>query len=95
MPFQNFYKWEDSNYSIKRRRKQMECNCKMCELTLGIIILVFALWQTVWSEWIIAIAAIILILHALLCKKDWTCSIPVGKAAKKRKYYYSKKSKRG
>ncbi len=39
-----------------------------CELILGIIILVFALWQTSWSGWIIAIAAIVLIIHSMTCR---------------------------
>ena len=76
----------------------MECNCKTCQLILGIVILVFAFWWRDWSQWIIAIAAVILILHALLCKRCDMCT-PIGKAfvgkAAKKKNYYSKKSRRG
>ena len=39
-----------------------------CELILGIIILVFALWETAWSSWIVVIAAIVLIIHSMTCR---------------------------
>lgn len=40
-------------------------NGNIVELLLGIIILIFALWKTSWSGWIIAIAAILLIIHSM------------------------------
>ena len=44
--------------------------CKSwCEAILGIIILIFVSWQTGYSTWIVAIAAIVLILHSFTCKK--------------------------
>lgn len=44
--------------------------CKSwCEAILGLIILIFALWQTAYSQWIIVIAAIIMIIHSFMCKK--------------------------
>ncbi len=44
--------------------------CKSwCESILAIIILVFALWQTTYSQWIVVIAAIILLIHSFTCKK--------------------------
>ena len=43
--------------------------CKSwCEAILGVIILIFALWITAYSKWIVAIAAIVLILHSFMCK---------------------------
>ena len=44
------------------------CNCKLTEIVLGVIILLFAVWD--WgidprfSKWIVGIAAVLLILHA-------------------------------
>lgn len=44
--------------------------CKsICEAILAVIILVFALWQTAYSNWIIIIAAVILLIHSFTCKK--------------------------
>jgi hypothetical protein len=40
-----------------------------CESILGLIVLVFALWQTAYSQWIIVISAIIMIIHSFTCKK--------------------------
>ncbi len=55
----------------------MECNCKVTEIILGIIVLVFAVWPQ-WlgaqtSQWIVGIAAVLLILHAIKCNK---CVMP-------------------
>ena len=44
------------------------CN-SWCEAILGIVVLVFALWQTMYSKWIIVIAAIVLIIHSFTCKQ--------------------------
>jgi hypothetical protein len=66
----------------------MGCNCKVTEIILGIIILIFAIWTTSWSDWIIIIAAVLLIIHALTCKN---CNAKLASApavtskAKKRK----------
>lgn len=44
--------------------------CKSwCESILGLVILIFALWQTMYSKWIIVIAAIVLIIHSFMCKQ--------------------------
>ena len=44
--------------------------CKSwCEAILGIIILVFALWETTYSNWIIVVAAVLLLIHSFTCKK--------------------------
>ena len=40
-----------------------------CELIIGILIIVFALWTIpVISEWILLILGIILIVHSFMCK---------------------------
>ncbi|MBS3072536.1 hypothetical protein J4477_01735 [Candidatus Pacearchaeota archaeon] len=43
----------------------MKCNCSMGNIVLGIIIIVFALWQTAYSKWIVVIASVLLIIHEL------------------------------
>ncbi len=44
--------------------------CKSwCESILAIIILVFALWRTMYSWWIVVTTAIILLIHSFMCKK--------------------------
>lgn len=55
----------------------MGCNCKVTEIVLGIVVLIFALWPD-WigamaSKWIVGIAAVLLILHAATCKN---CAMP-------------------
>lgn len=45
--------------------------CKSwCELVIGIIIALLALfaWNWLYSRWIIVIAAIVLIIHSFMCK---------------------------
>ena len=63
----------------------MECNCKMTDSILGIVILVFAIWPTqifsaMVSKWIIIVAAILLLIHAYKCN---TCAALKGKGKKK------------
>ena len=65
----------------------MECNCKMTDSILGIVILVFAIWPTqifsaMVSKWIIIVAAILLLIHAYKCN---TCAVPMDKKAGKKK----------
>lgn len=44
--------------------------CKSwCELIIAIVVIVFALWQTTYSMWIVVIAGIILAIHSFTCKK--------------------------
>lgn len=49
-------------------------NCKATETVLALVILVFALWQTTFSKWVIVVAAILLLLHAFSCKN---CGVSV------------------
>jgi len=60
----------------------MGCNCKYVETVLGIIIIVFAWWQVGASQWIITIAAALLILHALKCTN---CGVNVSSTKKRGK----------
>jgi len=65
----------------------MGCNCKHTQIIIGIVILVFTFWIVAWSQWIVAIAAILLILHALKCKACGmgSASMPVKSSKKKRR----------
>ena len=57
----------------------------VCEAVLAIIILVFSLafWETAYSQWIIVIAGIILLIHSFTCKKCFHGSMPA-KAMRRR-----------
>ncbi|MEK6874009.1 MAG: hypothetical protein AABW91_04125 [Nanoarchaeota archaeon] len=66
----------------------MKCNCSIGNIVLGIIILVFVLWSTAYSEWIIIAASVLLIIHELWHKHHWIKnSAPISSKAvnKKRK----------
>lgn len=58
----------------------MKCNCTWTESVLAIIILVFTFWTTAYSTWVIAIAAILLLLHALTCKSCKNCDMGMAKS---------------
>jgi len=52
----------------------MNCNCMWVEGVLAAIILVFVIWPTqifsaTVSWWLVVIAAVILLIHSLSCKK--------------------------
>ena len=51
----------------------MNCNCRWYELVLAVVILVFVIWPTqifsaAVSWWLVIIAAVLLIIHSLICK---------------------------
>lgn len=50
----------------------MKCNCSIGNIVLAVIILVFALWQVMYSQWIIIIAAVLLIIHEIWHKHSWS-----------------------
>ena len=59
--------------------------CKSwCELIVAIVIIVFALWETTWSKWIILIAGIVLAIHSFTCKKCFA-GMKMEMTAKKKK----------
>jgi cytosine/uracil/thiamine/allantoin permease len=53
--------------------------CKYLDTILAAIILIFAIWPTFipWinGKWIVAIAAIVILLHDLICKKCKSCEL--------------------
>lgn len=63
----------------------MNCNCQWTETILAIVILVFAFWTVSWSQWIIAIAAIVLLLHAWMCKSCMMCREHTSKPSKRKR----------
>ena len=59
----------------------MGCNCKNVNAILGLIIIVFS-FVSFYSQWIIVIAAALIIVHALKCDKV-SCDMPEDKKKKK------------
>ena len=60
--------------------------CKSyCELILAVILLVFAIgfWTWAYTQWIIVIVAIILLIHSFTCKKCFARSMPMKEAGKR------------
>lgn len=49
-------------------------NCKWTEIVLTVLILLFAFIEKTYSKWIIIIAAIILLIHAVMCKCHTGCT---------------------
>ncbi len=68
---------------IYYQKEDKMCNCKATEIVLGLLIIIFAFWQTTYSQWIIVISAVLLLIHALGCKN---CEMPkTKKPARKKK----------
>ncbi len=65
----------------------MGCNCKWTEIVFGVVIFVLAVWPQLFgamvSKWVVGIAAVLLVFHALTCKNCGACG-PNMKPAKKR-----------
>ena len=40
-----------------------------CELLVALVVIVFALWQTAYSQWILVIAGVVLAIHSFTCKQ--------------------------
>ncbi|PIN90523.1 hypothetical protein COU60_01740 [Candidatus Pacearchaeota archaeon CG10_big_fil_rev_8_21_14_0_10_34_76] len=73
----------------------MNCNCKWTETVLAVIIFVLAVWPellgVVVSAWVIAIGAILLLVHAWSCK---SCKVEKIKPMPVRKARSAKKRRR-
>jgi len=54
----------------------MGCNCKVFEIIVAILIVVFVWWQIQFSQWALTIVAVALFLHALKCKNCVNCAKP-------------------
>ena len=58
--------------------------CKSwCELIIALVVIVFAYWQTTYSQWILIIAGIVLLIHSFMCKKCFSGGMMM--ATKKKK----------
>jgi hypothetical protein len=65
--------------------------CKSwCEVILGLIILVFTFVEQDWAKWVVAVAAVMLIIHSFTCKACFH-----GGMGDKKTKYYSKKGRKG
>ncbi len=42
------------------------CSWKVSDIVWGLVILLFTFWQVAYSKWIVAIAAAIIVIHALI-----------------------------
>jgi hypothetical protein len=61
-------------------------NAKWCEIVMGILVIVFALWNVPVSKWILVAIGIILIVHSFMCKMCCcSCEMPSQPEKKKRK----------
>jgi len=82
---------------IKGGIKKKMCNCKATEIILGVIILVFAMWDSTisWlpSGTVIIVAAALIVVHALGCK-DLSCTPKPVKAKVKAKSKVKPKRKK-
>ena len=44
--------------------------CKSwCELIIAVVVIVSALWPYTYSNWVIVIAGVVLLIHSFTCKK--------------------------
>ncbi len=60
--------------------------CKSwCELLIAIVVIIFALWETTYSKWILVIAGIVLLIHSFTCKKCFGGHSMAMASAKKRR----------
>ncbi len=60
----------------------MDCKCNWVEAILAIVIIVSAWMAGASSKWIVIIAALILLLHAMFCKKCQMCEPAMMKSSK-------------
>ena len=59
--------------------------CKSwCEAIIAVVVIVFALWQTAYSQWIVVIAGVVLLIHSFTCKKCFS-GHSMAMSAKKRR----------
>jgi len=68
----------------------MTANCKTISTIIGLVIVVFALWDVTIFSWltsqvIIVIAGALIVIHALSCKKCNIDAAPMKKAKKKKR----------
>jgi len=79
-----------------KKEKMGKCHCRLMEIILSLIILVFLYWENSASSWVIGIVAILMLIHGLFCR--WhgnnTCTNqPLKPRRKTKKSKPSKKKK--
>ena len=52
----------------------MNCNCSLTNAILAILVVVFTYWKSMYSEWVVYIAAVLLLIHSLVHKHTNTAS---------------------
>jgi len=61
-------------------------NCMSSHFILGILVIVFAFWQTAASPWILLAIGVIMIIHSLGCSCCKECEVkPKAKSKAKKK----------
>ena len=65
----------------------MGVKCAWIEGVLAVVILVFAIWPGIvsWSNWVIIVAAALLLYHSLSCHKCGGLCVGMMKGGKKKK----------
>lgn len=62
----------------------MNCNCKWLEIVVAIIIFIVAVWPCILgitgSKWVVAIAALVLLIHGLTCRNCSMCGFGMAEA---------------
>lgn len=63
------------------------CNCKITEIILSIVVILFAFVNAAYAKWIVVIAAVLLLIHAFTCRNLAACAAGQAPAmpAKKKK----------
>jgi len=59
----------------------------ICEVIIGVLVIVFALWLTQYSKWILLILGVALIIHSFACKGCKMCNYeekPMSKGSKRK-----------
>ena len=45
------------------------CDCRWTEIIIAVVVIVFSvIWSASWTNWVIFVAALVLLVHALTCK---------------------------
>lgn len=62
------------------------CNCKLTEIIVALVILVASFITTIpYANWIIIIAAVVLLIHGLGCKNIASCCEEIKPKAKRKR----------
>jgi hypothetical protein len=71
---------------IEKEDNEMGCNCKWFEIIVAIVVILFAFLQGIagLNMWVIVIAGVVLLLHAMKCSNCGACAPETGKKRKKK-----------